>query len=771
MIVTAVIALAVPAFVVLLATSRAGDGRARFTPLRVSADLALVDRIPMEPGDLAGFNVLLVTLDTTRADRLGCYGFEDAATPVLDGLARRGVIFSHALTVAPLTLPSHASILTGRYPFHHGARNNTMSRLDDDAVSIAELLADRGYRTAAMVSAFVLDSHVGLDQGFAEYDDTMGSTTRQIGQMIERRGDDTTDRAVRWLQRDTGEPFFLWVHYFDPHQPYEAPDPFAGRHEHPYDAEIAFTDMQVGRLLEAVEQTGQTSRTLVIVVGDHGQSLGQHDELTHGMLLYDSSMRVPLIVHCGDRLTGHHVERPVSLVDIMPTMLGLLGVPVPRDVDGIDLCRAIPGDRPIIMETVAPLTAYGWSPLLAVRAGDHKYIYGPAPELYDINADPDERRDTAHSDAEMVASLHLKLRAFYGDLDRAMGFTPSRAPGTVETARLRSLGYLGGAIVENVSGTPRHDPRTMMPLYTEVNMVVGLEETIGVDGVLARLDAIAEAHPEFVPTYRMIAEAAIKKGDLDRAVEAMEQRLAVAPEQIGAMLFLARLHARRGRAEDAAALYGEFLELAPDQFEAMFELAQVQRLSGDYDGAVDTLIAALGVQPRDGRATDLLIDTAMVAGRTPDAAEAIGRQLQARPDLVTLRAAMARLYMSLLRFGDAVRVLREGLDRDPGRPELTNNLALVLITAVHPQVRDPVEAISLMTALCAETEHSDPVYLHTLSLSYEAAGRPDDALSAGEAARSAAAASDNPDYASLGLTIGRSLARYRRELERGNDES
>ena len=289
-------------------------------PLVVDSNFLVSSLLPLRSGALAGHNLLIVTIDTTRPDRLGFYGNDEIATPNLDRLASRGAVFTRALATAPITLPSHASILTGRYPHHHGVRTNGLPPLESGETTLAEVLAEHGYDTAAFVSSFILEKQFGLAQGFGRYDDETHSESAVMG-YSERRADRTTDRALEWLRRSGPRPFFLWVHYYDPHASYSPPEPFEDSSANDYDGELAFVDQQVGRLLEGVAASSDED-ALVVVTSDHGESFGEHGEQSHGFLVNEATLRIPLIVTTTRGLsTPVRIDELVSQVDLMPTVL------------------------------------------------------------------------------------------------------------------------------------------------------------------------------------------------------------------------------------------------------------------------------------------------------------------------------------------------------------------------------------------------------------------------------------------------------------------
>ena len=435
----------------------------RFHEIMVPPDLRTVDAIPVAPASLAGHNLLLVTLDTTRADYIGCYGHEIAATPALDQLARDGALFSQAIAPSALTLPSHASMLTGLYPVHHGARTNAVSRLDGRNVTLAEVLSDGGYRTGAIVSAFVLDSQFGLDQGFRHYDDAMGDQPGgSIIRMLQRVGNETTDRAVAWLAAGRDKPFFLWVHYFDAHAPYEAPRPFSEQFDMPYDAEIAFADAQLARLMETLDDLALSDRTLVVVAADHGESLGQHDIFWNHYGLYPDTLHVPLFLRYPGGPVGVRVERSMRQIDIGKSLLELAGV-------GSD---AFPG-RELIHELAAEgardvprfsggaryaLQSEGkavslhqgrWFLTFVLEGGskngnpDWGVFETHTVELYDLEDDPKCERDLAVLEHEQAKRMRARLIEWLSSaVDSGWA---AEGPDTEETrALLAQLGYAAG---------------------------------------------------------------------------------------------------------------------------------------------------------------------------------------------------------------------------------------------------------------------------------------------------------------------------------------
>lgn len=434
---------------------------------------------PAEPP----WNVVLITLDTTRADRLGCYGARQK-TPTIDALASRGVRVERCFAAVPLTLPSHASLMTGLTSARHGVHDNGPERVPREAHTLAEVLKGHGYVTAAVVGAFVLDRQFGLDQGFDQYDDQMPDNPAESRfSDAQRNAAQVTDAALAWLAEKRNAPVFLWVHYFDPHAPYFPPDynPKLATLE-PYDAEIAYVDAQLKRLLNGVErQLG--AQTLIILTADHGEGLGQHGELTHGLFTYNQTLRVPLIVRFPDALHGGRVvHEPASLIDVMPSVLAWLKFAEPATLDGVPLPledAAAPNEmppRPLYFENRFPTNMYGWSAVEGIVLGRHKYIRAPRSEVYDLEQDPGERNNLFEVNSELSQRLMKAFEEVAARHDSLPALSASAADvSDDELKRLRSLGYVGAGKPSSGAPTPPPenlpDPKDMVAVYQQIQDV------------------------------------------------------------------------------------------------------------------------------------------------------------------------------------------------------------------------------------------------------------------------------------------------------------
>ena len=394
-------------------------------------------------------SVLLVSIDTLRADHVGSYGYRAAATPVIDALAARGLRFEQAETVTPLTLPAHTSLLSGTFPAFNGVRDNGSFYVGDEITTLAEVLKAHGYRTGGFVGAYVLDHRWGIAQGFDRYYDDFDLSRFEMAAGLDaaqRPGSEVVDHALAWLASPSDAPFFAWVHLYDPHSPYVPPEPYRSRFPATlvgaYDGEIAATDAQVGRLIDYLTSSGRLTNTVIVVVGDHGESLGEHGEQQHGFFVYDASVRIPLIV-AGPRVPTRAVPDQVRIVDVMPTILELAGVEVPSAVQGVSLMPLGRGERRDLLgysETWYPRYHYGWSELTAVRDGRYKFIAAPRRELYDTQADPGELHDVTASNPRVADALERALADMTAKLAAAARPQQPRPVEPEVEERLRSLG-------------------------------------------------------------------------------------------------------------------------------------------------------------------------------------------------------------------------------------------------------------------------------------------------------------------------------------------
>ena len=615
-------------------------------------------------------NVLLVTIDTLRADHVGCYGRAQALTPTLDGLAARGVRFATAVAHVPLTGPSHASILTGLSPLGHGFRDNGGFVLPAQVRTTAEDFGKAGYRTAAFVSGFPLNRRFGFDRGFETYDDHLprGNDPRRALH-VERFADATTDAVLRWLAEPDPSPgrrpFFLWVHYYDPHAPYEPPQDFAARFAaEPYDGEIAFVDAQLARLLRKLEEKGEMARTLLLATADHGESLGEHGEVSHGLFVYDATLKVPFIV-AGPGIAAGRVAPTVARgIDVLPTLLDYAGLELPPEIEGRSLRPALEGremsDAPAYAETLYPLRELGWAPLFAWRTSRHKMIEAPKPELYDLEGDPGETLNRAARENARLAEMQRKLQAA---LARP---APSAAveldPETAE--RLRALGYVASGVSEVTPGAVLRDPKDGVRLLPGLNkgmMAVRTEPALAIrelTAVLAEDPGLFVARRSLAMAYgsagqyakavaelrrlaketTLSAEDEVVLGDnlrfagrLDEAVAVLQETARKNPRFPQPWISLGEIHVKERRLAEAKAAFGHVLDIAPDHVEALRGLGDLAILEQKPDEAGRRYARILEVEPGDAGAMTKLGVVRMRSGRPDEAVALFRRAIEREP--------------------------------------------------------------------------------------------------------------------------------------------
>ena len=481
-------------------------------------------RLTTRPTAFAG-PVVLVSIDTLRADHLPVYGYQRVRTPAIDALAADGLVFEQAYAHSPQTLPSHASILTGRLPFEHGVRDNMGFSLKGDEPRLPSMLGALGYGTAGFVSAYVMRAATGLGAGFDVYDDTLptASTEVALGD-VQRDGADTVAAVDRWLDSRTSSRFFLFVHLYEPHTPYTPPARFA--EFLPYDGEIAYADELVGRLRASLERRGLYDTSLVVLLSDHGEGLGDHGEREHGLFLYRETIRVPLIVKLpGARDAGHRVTEPVQHIDLVPTILELAGAPRPAGLRGRSLVPALAGrplpEQGLYAESLYGRYHFGWSELYALTDGRYRYIRAPRDELYDVETDPGERTNLAPARAPIRAGMRQAL-------DTLLTGATIEAPGAMapeDRARLEALGYVAAraaiAVGQDADALP--DPKDHVQVLADYDEATNLVRQGRFGEAIDRLQAIATGHPAMIDVWTEIAGLLIREDRLEEAVAAYKR--------------------------------------------------------------------------------------------------------------------------------------------------------------------------------------------------------------------------------------------------------
>jgi arylsulfatase A-like enzyme/Tfp pilus assembly protein PilF len=619
-------------------------------------------------------SVILITIDTVRADRMGFLGSTRGLTPQLDALARQGVVFERAYSQAPLTPVSHATILTGTYPRFHGVRDFG-SRLPNSPPYLPDLFRARGYQTAAFVSSIILDPQngfaPGFERGFNTYDAGFHRNKRSESRVgsIQRRGEETVKRALAWLEKNRQKPVFLWIHIWDAHDPYDPPEPFKKRYaDGLYDGCIAYVDATIGELLTGLRSAGRYDGTLIAVMSDHGESLGEHGENTHGVFLYDSTIRVPLLFKFPEaRFAGQRVSSRVSLVDVAPTILKVVEVPVAPAMQGQSFLSLIDtkiaGDRPSYAENEYSHRGFGWSSLEALRTGNFLFVKAPQPELYNSVEDPGEDHNVVEKNKLTAVRIAAELDRF---AKRVSAEAPETARATLDAQsveKLRAMGYMASSRTD--AGFGGADPKTHIQVANdlhEANLKIEegkelaavplLEQVVAADpqiphaqyflGVaykemreydkaISHLDKAIQLVPDSMMAHYEIALALYQKGDLKLSATHLEIVVEHSPDWTDARFSLAAIYARSDRVPEALANLDITLQLDPDHYRANLLRGRILSLEGDAGGALPNLEKAARAEPKSAEAHQFLAEAYAKLGQMENAARerAEAQQLKA----------------------------------------------------------------------------------------------------------------------------------------------
>jgi len=593
-----------------------------------------------------GRPIVLISIDTLRSDHLKVYGDAVADTPAIDALRADGILYEHAYSPVPLTLPAHTSLFTGLLPPDHGVRDNAGYRLAADGPpTLAELLHRDGYATGGAVSAFVLRHQTGIARGFDAYDDDLGTEReRATIAQIQRPGGETLKAALAWLDRELDahpkQPFFLFFHIYEPHTPYEPPEPFASRYKSAYDGEIAASDQIVGNLLAALKERGVYDRSTVLLLSDHGEGLGDHGEEEHGVLLYRESIQVPLILKLpGAARSGTSVAAPVGLADVMPTLLSVAGAPAPEKLDGLSLLdvESLKEPREIYSETYHPRIRFGWSELRSLIDDHYHYIRSPRSELYDVRQDPGETMDRIQQERRVYAHMRDALEAIDPHFEKPFEETSETR------AALTSLGYLGGtAGTEDATANPRDH--------------------------LAALENLR------------VAVEIVQAGDYDKALPRLRQATEEIPRSMDAWQFLGLTLQHLGQRRPALDAYKKAFDLSNGAPGLAQPMAQLALELGDLDDGLIYLDKAIEESPNEPRLRLLKTRALLIGGRLDEAAKESAALLRDLPDNADVQYQAGAIAMGRKNLKAAEQHLRNALELAPDHPAALNDLAVLLLS-------------------------------------------------------------------------------------------
>jgi arylsulfatase A-like enzyme/Flp pilus assembly protein TadD len=612
-------------------------------------------------GHTGPLNVLLITLDTTRADYLSCYGRSPAQTPQMDRFAREGVLFRHCATSAVMTLPSHCTIMTGLYPFVHGVRRNGVDHLPPAAYTLAEALKSAGYTTAAAIASIVLDPRFGLDQGFDAYHAVPRLPGTSGGGNLQRKGDQLCDDALDLLRERAHERFFVWAHFYDPHYPYDSPRHPDIQSAEAYADEVEYLDRQIGRLLEGLRQLGLEQNTLVVMVGDHGEGLEEHLEYQHGYLIYETCERVPLLMRCpGVIPAGRQIDAVVRTADVAPTILDLTGQPPLGSVAGVSLKPLLTGESADLRlsayaESPQPYTVLRLSTIRTLTQERWKYVWSTSPQLFDLQADPGELHNVIRQHEDTANSLREQLRSLLTSAPPRLAEANSAALTSDDVSKLESLGYVGlttGSDAGDSSGLDALEPQGGDP-YAQAPVIRAYErarDMIGKDqfanaerelrGVLSVLpDAPAPGHD--------LAHVLRQQGKLDEAIRVYERLLQITPSDARARVQYAAVLVDSRRYELGAVQADQAVRSAPSDATARTILGIAYYNLAKFDLAREQLEAATRLDPGSSKALDALGRAYSQLGRFAEAAECFQRLLSVDPNSKSARTQLEAAQQKL----------------------------------------------------------------------------------------------------------------------------
>ena len=641
------------------------------------------------PGDSTGGarNVILISIDTLRADHLSTYGYAKLQTPNLDRLAGEGVLFEQAISPVPLTLPAHASLLTGTLPVFHGIRDNTGFVLSGKHPTLAQALGAHGYRTGAFVGSFILDSRFGLDHGFDYYYDNFESETLETAklQISERRAEDVMAEARRWISQGDGGPFFAFVHLFDPHAPYAAPAQYQAPNRLPYDAEVAYVDSEVGKFVSFLQERGLWDASLVILTSDHGEGLGEHGELSHGMFLYDATLHIPLIIKLPGQVgRGRRVADQVRLIDVVPTVLDILKLPALPEIQGVSLKPAINGgelpELAAYSETQLPFLNYGWSGLDSYRAKGEKLIDAPRPELYDLKKDPGETVDLFPQNRPRAEQLRqIKQRIAAQATDPSAGSARQSRVDQQTIQKLRSLGYLAGGgkpQAPEIGPNPRlPDPKDRIKLFNTISDAQLASQEGRVQESVALLKQVLSADPTVFFAHSVQALNYLELKRPDAALPHLKATVRLRPEDPGAHFYLAMALSQLGQPDQAISEFEVARKLDPENEAALNNLATLYLAKGQYDKAVALLREITARHPEDVAALVNLGLAQMLQKQPQQAITSLERAVQLNPNVPEAHNNLGLLYLELGQTGKAIEHFERALALRPDYANARSNLA------------------------------------------------------------------------------------------------
>jgi arylsulfatase A-like enzyme/Flp pilus assembly protein TadD len=612
-------------------------------------------------------NVLIVTIDTLRADHVGCYGYRQGQTPNIDSLAADGVMFKQAYTPVPITLPSHTVIFTGTYPMLSGMHDFSGNRLGANQPTLASILHDNGYQTGAVIASAVLDSRFGLNRGFDFYYDHFDFNRLLETNLdsMERPANQVVDEAIRWLNQGHRKPFLLWVHLYDPHHPYNPPAPYSETYKtHPYDGEIAFADSQLGRILTFLKTKGLYAHTLIVLLADHGEGLGEHGEKTHGFFIYNSTLHVPLIFKLPAPGAHRQVTQPVSTVDVLPTILNELRIPVPKVVQGRTLAEAIAGKTadgsPIYSETFLPRLHFNWSELRGLQDDSYKFIDGPKPELYDLGSDPRELHNLFTGKPAVSQALRSRLDSVVSKYTQGQGMAEKTPLDPALAERLKALGYtaFAGGGDPAVSNRNLPDAKDRIQFYEQFSEAMDDSQHQRYAEAVAKLEPLLKIEPDSLPVHYLLGMNHYRMQQFPDAVSEFQHAVKLSPDYALANYWLGLAYARSGDNGNAIASFQQTLKLDNTNFSAAFNLGAAALHMGRVDEAADAFRQSVTIYPEYAEGHLALGEVLLYQSKLHEAIRELQKAASLQPENPRAHAVLAKALEASGRHAEAAEEMK-----------------------------------------------------------------------------------------------------------------
>jgi len=661
--------------------------------------LFLQYRKQITPGEFADYNVLFITLDTTRADHLPMYGYDQVKTPSLDRIAATSYVFEDAISHVPLTLPAHTSMLTSMLPISSGMRDNAGFFLDQNVLTLPEVFKTKGYATSAFVSAFVLDSRWQLNQGFDLYYDNFNlEEFKQLNpQDAQRRAEETEAEAEHWLEANKSRRFFSWVHFYDPHEPYDPPEPFKTEYaDRPYDGEIAYMDVYVGKLIDKLKSMGVEDKTIVVITGDHGEGLGQHNEANHAMFVYNTTQHIPLLFHVpGGK--NRRISGIVRHIDIAPTILDLLGVKPPLSFQGASLVPMMNGkkdtNRVAYSESLYAELHYGWSSLKSITTQQYKYIEAPKPELYDRIQDPGETRNLFQEKPNYAKVLREQLLLIISKYTNVDAQGPQKMDPETEE-RLRALGYIAGS-VRSTEESRKIDPKDKIHLARDLEQASSFTQEQRYQEAVDLLQPILKEDPNMTDAHFIAGVSYTGIKNYDKGIDELLKTLALRPDHTMALYNIGYAYEMKDDSKNALDWYLKVLNYEPKHLYASLKVAHLYRQMNQPEKARPYFLQAMEVYQR------------FLANTKTDRAKS------------ALNSTIGEIYFGAGEMGPAEEHYKAAIDQTPERSTLHYNLAMIYEAEGNPR--------GALDEYQKETEVDPKNYkaFNNLGLLYKHAGRLD----------------------------------------------